>query len=365
MNDLPANDAFTLNSRTHRHRSSSQSSQTSYNSQTTHYNSRSPPPKISHIFDFGEKKNTNTNSMNSTIRQRRSSISKANTDTDKELTDQQNGNGEIVANGHSIKEKVKEVKKIDWEIPRKILHSSIGFFTVPLFIYHASPSNIAIGLSGFCAFVTSVDIIRLRNKQFAHIYEKFFGFLMRESEKHKTNGVIWYLLGCIFVLSFYPQDIAVASILILSWCDTTASFFGRLYGAYTPPLPQSMPIPFSSFLSSSTPPTCVRVSLPFARRKSVAGFIAGATTGALIVFAFWTYVAPLGAIPPSLPSVVLNKATGALNQGKLALVAGVVGVLAGVAEAIDIGTLDDNLTLPIISGGIIWAIFKTIEYFFP
>ena len=32
--------------------------------------------------------------------------------------------------------------------------------------------------------------------------------------QQKTNGVIWYLLGCIFVLAFYPEDIAVVSILM-------------------------------------------------------------------------------------------------------------------------------------------------------
>jgi diacylglycerol kinase (CTP) len=36
---------------------------------------------------------------------------------------------------------------------------------------------------------------------------------MRESEKTKLNGVIWYLIGVIFVLSVYPRDVAVISIL--------------------------------------------------------------------------------------------------------------------------------------------------------
>ena len=115
MNDLPANDAFTLNSRTHRHRSPSQSSQSPFNSQ-----SRSPPPPstISQFFEFGEKKNTNANTMNPGIRQRKLSVSSK--------ASKQNGNGEVIANGHSLKERSKTTKKIDWEIPRKILHSSIG-----------------------------------------------------------------------------------------------------------------------------------------------------------------------------------------------------------------------------------------------
>ena len=137
-------------------------------------------------------------------------------------------------------------------------------------------------------------------------------------------------------ISRFPQLRDFSLFNSLSWCDTAASFFGRLYGSYTPPLPQSMPIPFTSFLSSSNPPVSIRVPLPFAQRKSTAGFLAGATTGALIVYAFWTYIAPLGAATPSLPSTVLNGVTGVVDHGKLALVAAVVGILAGIAEAIGI-----------------------------
>lgn len=32
--------------------------------------------------------------------------------------------------------------------------------------------------------------------------------------KKSTNGVIWYILGVVFVLVFFPLDIAVVSILM-------------------------------------------------------------------------------------------------------------------------------------------------------
>lgn len=37
---------------------------------------------------------------------------------------------------------------------------------------------------------------------------------MRESEKKSTNGVIWYLIGVIFVLGLYPLDVALISIMM-------------------------------------------------------------------------------------------------------------------------------------------------------
>lgn len=60
----------------------------------------------------------------------------------------------------------------------------------------------------------------------------------------------------------------------LSWADTNASTFGRLWGKKTRALPRSF------------------LGLPFAPRKSLAGFIAASLTGALTAVAFWGWFAP-------------------------------------------------------------------------
>lgn len=65
-----------------------------------------------------------------------------------------------------------------------------------------------------CVFISVVDFFRLRNPAFAELWEATVGFLMREEERTKPNGVIWYLVGVVFVLSLYPRDIAVVSILM-------------------------------------------------------------------------------------------------------------------------------------------------------
>lgn len=73
--------------------------------------------------------------------------------------------------------------------------------------------------------------------------------------------MIYYLVGVVIVLTFLPRDIASLSIIILSWCDTSASVFGRLFGRYTPRLPLSGTV--------------------FADRKSVAGSLAAVVTGCI------------------------------------------------------------------------------------
>ena len=144
-----------------------------------------------------------------------------------------------------------------------------------------------------------------------------------------------------------------------------------MYGPLTPPLPSSFRIPLTN----------THVPLPFARRKSLAGFLAAAATGALIAFGFWTVLAPLGERPPSLP---FSDSHTPSFFAKLGVVSLVTGFISAFSEAIgmlllltsrcdlsliihpslDIGTLDDNLTLPILSGGGIWAFFSLINYIF-
>lgn len=232
----------------------------------------------------------------------------------------------------SIKRKpspgVKPTKVVDWEIPRKALHSSIGIVT--LILNHLDPPTLRpllVILSTFLAVVLTADFFRLNFPGFAELWELYLGFLLRESERNKINGVVWYLVGVITVLSLYPRDVAVVSILTLSWSDTTASTIGRLWGTHTPPLPSHFP--------------GVK-SLRFAPRKSLAGFLAATVTGIVICIGFWWGGS-------NARWSILDQHAG-WGLGSTAVVVGLGGA---VAEALDLG-LDDNLTLPILSGAIIW-----------
>lgn len=68
-------------------------------------------------------------------------------------------------------------------------------------------------LTGLLAFISANDALRLNIPAFAEAWEATVGFLMRESERDKINGTVWYLVGVIFVLALYPRDVAVVSIL--------------------------------------------------------------------------------------------------------------------------------------------------------
>ncbi|KIS67025.1 diacylglycerol kinase [Mycosarcoma maydis] len=297
------------------------------------------------------------------------------------------------SNGH-----VAPASSKSWEIPRKIFHSSMGLLVLQLYLSDVEYTTVVRRLSIFLGIVVTADVIRLNNHDFEQIYERVLGFLMRESEKDKVNGVVWYLIGVITSLHFFPEDIACVSVMILSWCDTAASTFGRLFGRYTPALP----------------------SPPFARRKSTAGFIAAIVSGALTTYLFWcTSIASRGVRANGIswsgsgyahPAIFgTDRAAGATGTGWQGVSAGFrgqsgagllpaasgvaaqylgadsvakgklgtdalpvyndvpgmpvwlltlgSGLVAAVAEGLELGGVDDNLSLPILSATGIWTLF--------
>ena len=56
------------------------------------------------------------------------------------------------------------------------------------------------------AIAFSAEVLRFHSKRFNEVYIKVLGFMMRESEKtERYNGVIFYLAGCISVLTLFPK----------------------------------------------------------------------------------------------------------------------------------------------------------------
>lgn len=243
------------------------------------------------------------------------------------------------------------------EIPRKLLHVSIGFVTIDLYRRGFQTIQLSPWLLAALLPIAATDFLRHRSQTVNKIYIRALGALMRETEVAGYNGVIWYLLGAFIVLHFFPKDIGVMGVLLLSWCDTAASTFGRLWGRHT-----------------------ARIR----KGKSVAGTSAAWAVGVITAAAFWGYLVPaVGAFPNDpegsymftgtlnlipgfmkdlLEGVGVPKGItdGATVSGPFAL--GIVslwtGFVAAGSELIDLFGWDDNLTIPVLSGVGMWGFLK-------
>lgn len=234
------------------------------------------------------------------------------------------------------------------EVPRKLLHTSIGFLVIWLYVSGTQTMSVCPWLMGALIPIATVDYIRHANEPFNNLYVKVMGAFMRESEFAGWNGVIFYLLGAWIVLYSFPKDVGVMGVLLLSWCDTAASTFGRLYGRYTPRIRKG---------------------------KSLAGSSAAFITGAVTAWGFWGWLVPaIGPMPGdegflfkgtlSLPASLadaagLTAAQASVSGGvALAILGAWSGFAAAASEVVDIFGWDDNLTIPVLSGLGIWGFLK-------
>jgi diacylglycerol kinase (CTP) len=236
------------------------------------------------------------------------------------------------------------------EVPRKVLHVSIGLLVYWLYVTGTQPSQVTPWLMGLLIPIATGDYLRLTYASLNRLYVRCWGAFMRESEYSGYNGVVFYLLGTWIVLYFFPKDVGIVAVMLLSWCDTAASTFGRLYGRYTPRI---------------------------RRGKSLAGSLAAFLIGVVTSGWFWGLLAPRTPsfpgddmnpfmfngylrLPESAANVLGISQAQATIGGTLAI--GVVslwsGLVAAGSEAVDVFGWDDNLTIPVLSGIGIWGFLK-------
>ena len=193
-------------------------------------------------------------------------------------------------------------KRSDLHLLRKIWHISTG--SIGLLLFTRSPQDqqfwgfivLGIALAGFI-----LDITRTRLPFINRLVLKFAGPLMRRSERDGMSGLPFYALGVSLSLFFYDRNIAILSVMFLVFSDPLSSFFGVLYGKDK--------------------------ILP---NKSLQGAVAGFFTCYLITL-FYT----------------MNHVTLGNHILIFAVVAGMIGALSELVSAFNV---DDNLTIPVLSG---------------
>ena len=184
---------------------------------------------------------------------------------------------------------------------RKVWHITTGL--IGLVAYYKSglsreaSASVVLAFSA-CSFM--VELLRLRNEKMNLFLTKIMRPIMRESERNSLSGMPFYALGVALSLFFFPERIAILSILFLIFADPIASFCGILYGRDK--------------------------ILP---NKSLQGSIA-----AFAVCYILTLVYGLIHASPSMNLLVFS------------IAAGVIGAVSELCSQF----VDDNLCIPVISG---------------
>ncbi len=184
---------------------------------------------------------------------------------------------------------------IPWlEVRRKIMHTYP--IVIPIGYQYLSKETALKILLPICAFYVFCDILRHLHAGFNELFERVIASrFLRERERRGLIGSTYFIFGTILTILLFPKEVAIAALFILVISDASAGIVGsgwgrtRLFGEKT-------------------------------LEGSIAFFITGMAVVALTMKGnlFWGTLAVLGATLVELFSL----------------------------------RLDDNLTIPLVAGGI-------------
>ena len=119
----------------------------------------------------------------------------------------------------------------DLHIARKLWHMATGLLGLALYRKSGLSTDVMASLLlVFSGLSFLVEFLRLNNEKMNQFLMTFMKPVMRESEKNSISGMPFYALGISLSLFFFPEKIAVLSVLFLIFADPIASFCGILYG---------------------------------------------------------------------------------------------------------------------------------------
>lgn len=159
-----------------------------------------------------------------------------------------------------------------------------------------------------------VDFKRIKNKNINAIFEKYFGPLLRKSERFSFSGLPFYALGVGITCFAYSESAAILAIMFLIFADPFASIIGVYFGKER--------------------------LLP---NKTLQGTIAA------FIMCFCVTLLYLYVLDIKSPNIII-----------FSLIVSIFGALSELLSAFNI---DDNLTIPVVSGGVISVFAHLFQIF--
>ena len=197
----------------------------------------------------------------------------------------------------------------DLHLTRKIWHMMMGLVIAFVYLSGMQVGTAVMVLGSVLGFDLLMETARLKIPAVNEKLMRIWGPVMRACEVDRVSGIPHYLAASLLAIAIFPKPVAILSILYLACGDPIASLFGILYG---------------------------HKSYRLASGKSLIGTLAGVVTCMLVSFIF------LKTLP--------------VSGGALFALTFIGGFAGGLAELVPLD-MDDNFTIPVISGFVLWLAF--------
>lgn len=205
--------------------------------------------------------------------------------------------------------------KQQYHLRRKAQHVSTGVMIVYTSTFISSVT-VALVLAFWSCMFYLLHVARLKYPSIQRGFLHRFQSVLRPHEQFGVPSSFYFLLGSSLAYFIFPKSIAIISVLDLSFGDPCASFFGL----------------FLSMKASWIP------NWKFANKKSLLGTLACASVCTFISYCCFDLVVE------EFPQLDFN------NQGATGIFLVLSGLISAASEFISIYDIDDNLTMPLLTG---------------
>lgn len=87
-------------------------------------------------------------------------------------------------------------------------------------------------LSALLLVALAIDVVRLRAPEVNELFFRAFSRLASPREEEHLASSTWYLAGVLLTWAIFPARVATTAILVLALADPSASVLGRLVGRH-------------------------------------------------------------------------------------------------------------------------------------
>jgi dolichol kinase len=197
------------------------------------------------------------------------------------------------------------------ELLRKLIH--LSYIAIPVIYYFITKTLLLQILTLLAVVSLSVDMARYFSNSFSALFDKIFGFLLRQHERglhaKNLNGATRNFIAAVVCVAVFPKYITIISFAILTFADLASALVGRRFGRRR------------------------------FRGRSLEGSMAFIAAAVVVV-----------ALSPKIEYRFSEYLIGAL-----------AAIIGAAAEVFSHDRIDDNITIPISTGATMWLLYALIH----
>jgi len=119
----------------------------------------------------------------------------------------------------------------DSHYPRKVFHMLAGAVIPSAYYFAALPQGVITGIALASAAVwIGLDSLRLRNASLNERFTRVLGPLMKRREAHSLTGSSYLLGGSALAILLYPPAVMMTALFFIAIGDPAAALVGRRFG---------------------------------------------------------------------------------------------------------------------------------------